>query len=135
MKLLICFICLFPGFSLAHSLHVKLKELKHERGMILYLLFDKKDGFPSDAQRSFRQGEVKASEKLIVISDLPAGSYALSVIHDENNNKKLDTMLGIPKEGFGFSNNPRIYFGPPDFEDAMINLESDLAIKVRLKSL
>lgn len=103
--------------------------------MILYLLFDKKDGFPSDAQRSFRQGEVKASEKLIVISDLPAGSYALSVIHDENNNKKLDTMLGIPKEGFGFSNNPRIYFGPPDFEDAMINLESDLAIKVRLKSL
>lgn len=47
--------------------------------------------------------------------DLPAGAYALSLIHDENANGRLDTRLGIPREGFGFSNNPRIWFGPPSF--------------------
>jgi uncharacterized protein (DUF2141 family) len=50
--------------------------------------------------------------------DMPPGAYALSVVHDENGNGRLDTRLGIPREGFGFSNNPRIWFGPPSFESA-----------------
>ena len=36
-----------------------------------------------------------------------------SLLHDENENSKLDTMLKIPKEGFGFSRNPAIRMGPP----------------------
>jgi uncharacterized protein (DUF2141 family) len=51
---------------------------------------------------------------------LPPGRYALSVIHDENGNGKLDTFLAIPREGFGFSRNPKIRMGPPSFEEALI---------------
>ena len=48
--------------------------------------------------------------------DLGPGTYAISAMHDENGNGRLDTFLGIPREGFGFSRNPRIGFGPPRFD-------------------
>ena len=45
------------------------------------------------------------------------GDYSLLVIHDENRNGKLDKMLGMPREGFGFSRNPAIRMGPPRYGD------------------
>jgi uncharacterized protein (DUF2141 family) len=56
---------------------------------------------------------------------LPHGNYAVAVIHDENNNHKLDTFAGIPREGFGFSRNPSVTFGPPRFAAARFTLSSD----------
>jgi uncharacterized protein (DUF2141 family) len=51
--------------------------------------------------------------------DIPPGTYALAVIHDENMNGKLDTnMLGIPTEGYGFSNNAKALLGTPSFSAA-----------------
>lgn len=49
----------------------------------------------------------------VTFEALPTGTYAVLVLHDENANGKLDKMLGIPKEGFGFSGNPKIRMGPP----------------------
>ena len=52
-------------------------------------------------------------------SDIPPGTYALGVIHDENMNGKLDTnRLGIPVEGYGFSNGARALLGAPSFAAA-----------------
>lgn len=65
---------------------------------------------------------------------LPSGDYALALIHDENGNGKLDTMMGIPREGFGFSRNPAIRFGPPKFSEARISVTSgavDQNVKVK----
>ena len=51
--------------------------------------------------------------------DIPAGTYALAVVHDENMNGKLDTnWLGIPVEGYGFSNDAKSLNGAPSFSDA-----------------
>lgn len=47
-----------------------------------------------------------------------AGTYAVAIVHDENGNGRLDTMMMMPREGFGFSRNPRIRMGPPRFSDA-----------------
>jgi uncharacterized protein (DUF2141 family) len=52
---------------------------------------------------------------LLHFTDVVPGDYAVTLIHDENGNAKLDTMLGIPREGVGFSNNPRLIAGPPSF--------------------
>ena len=58
-----------------------------------------------------------------VVSDLPAGRYAVNAFHDENNNGELDTnLVGIPSEGYGFANNPSTTFGPPDFEEAAVTV-------------
>jgi len=67
---------------------------------------------------------VPASQHLVRIEGIATGNYAAAIIHDENGNKKLDTMMGIPREGFGFSRNPRIGFGPPKFSAARFPLEA-----------
>lgn len=54
--------------------------------------------------------------------DLPPGSYAVALFHDENDNGRLDKRFGIPTEGFGFSNNPHLWFGPPSFKAARVAL-------------
>ncbi len=50
------------------------------------------------------------------------GSYAISMIHDENGNGKMDMRVFLPKEGFGFSRNPAITFGPPKFGAASFTI-------------
>lgn len=54
----------------------------------------------------------------IAFTALPTGDYALAVMHDENGNARLDTFAKVPREGFGFSRNPAIRFGPPSFAKA-----------------
>ena len=62
---------------------------------------------------------VTASEHELVFTDVPPGIYAIKVIHDENNDQKLNqNILGIPSEKYGISNNIKGKFGLPDFKDA-----------------
>ena len=61
----------------------------------------------------------------IVFKDIPPGEYAISVIHDANSNGKLDkNFLGIPREGFGFSNDAMGSFGPPEYTEAKVSSKS-----------
>ena len=51
------------------------------------------------------------------------GDYGVVAIHDENKNQKLDrNFAGIPKEGFGFANNPRVRFSAPPFSAAIVHV-------------
>ena len=76
--------------------------------------------FPNcqDDPNAFRQTVQTRAAGVLKFENLPSGTYALALIHDENGNGKLDTLMGIPKEGFGFSKNPAIRFGPPSFKSA-----------------
>ncbi len=65
-----------------------------------------------------RHFSAPANQPLIRFADLPSGEYAIALIHDENDDGKLDTRWGIPREGLGFSRNPRLIFGPPSFAAA-----------------
>ena len=79
------------------------------------------------------EGNVRAASLSIeagmaqwIAKDVPHGTYAVRVHHDANGNGELDTnMVGVPQEAFGFSNNVRGTFGPPDFEEAAFTLASD----------
>lgn len=63
----------------------------------------------------------------VMIEDIPSGTYAVQVFHDANDNFDLDrNMIGMPLEGFGFSNDAPMRFGPPRFKDAAITVDSDL---------
>ena len=53
----------------------------------------------------------------VVLTGLPAGTYAAQAYQDENDNKKIDrTFFGLPAEGIGFSNDAPMRFGPPSFD-------------------
>ena len=71
----------------------------------------------------------------IQIANLAPGEYSLLVIHDENRNGKLDTVLGMPREGFGFSRNPAIRFGPPHYGDVRFAVSGHGRQAIRLKYL
>ena len=103
-----------------------MQKLRSAKGMIRLCLTAAPDNFPNciDDKEAVTRS-VPASAPLLDLGLLPHGDYAIAVIHDENGNKKLDTFAGIPKEGFGFSNNPAILFGPPRFAAARFTLGGD----------
>jgi uncharacterized protein (DUF2141 family) len=60
--------------------------------------------------------------------------YSFRFFHDENENEDIDTnWLGIPREGFGFSNNPKMLFGPPKFKKTLFDLNESKTLKVKPK--
>lgn len=69
----------------------------------------------------------------ITLNVYKAGKYAVNILHDKNNNNKLDTnILGIPKEGWGCSNNARGVMSAPKFKDKLIDLSTNKTITINL---
>ncbi len=55
------------------------------------------------------------------VPSVPAGTWAVMAYHDENDNEKLDrNPMGIPSEGYGFSNGAIAKYGPPQFKQASV---------------
>lgn len=104
------------------SIEVTVKNIKEPKGTIRIGLFNSKETFLEKPV----QGKVvkaAASEVTVVFDGLTSGNYAISIIHDQNDNGELDAnMMGIPKEGFAFGNNAMGMFGPPDFDKAKISV-------------
>jgi uncharacterized protein (DUF2141 family) len=124
-----------PGAMPVADLHVDVTKLRSSKGMLRLCLTADPKNFPAcidDARAVTRS--VPATQSKMTFAALPTGDYAIAVIHDENDNHKLDTLLGIPREGFGFSRNPAIGFGPPRFAAARFALASGAdAQQVRMK--
>lgn len=74
---------------------------------------------------------------VVNLSQLPYGQYAISVYHDRNANGKLDTgLFGIPKEPLGTSNDVKIRFGPPKYDDAAFILDQpEMTINIVVKKI
>jgi uncharacterized protein (DUF2141 family) len=112
-------------------LTVKLIGFRTNKGQACVSLFNNSKGFPGKYDMAFRilRSAITGNQATIVFTDLPYGTYALSVLHDENSNNRMDTsFIGIPKEGFGASNNPKGRLGPPTFDDAKFELKSNTKI-------
>ena len=104
------------------GIHVKILEIRNSTGTVACALFESPAGFPSEFLHSATNVmiiKIRKSQARCDFEDIPPGTYAMVVIHDENMNGKLDTNgLGIPKEGYGFSNDARKWLGTPSFSDA-----------------
>jgi uncharacterized protein (DUF2141 family) len=110
----------------ASSVRVVVKGIKPVKGNIGLLIFNSKQGFPSDEKMAVKQSiiTVTSSTMEYVFEGLTPGKYAVAIIHDENSNKRLDTnFMGIPREGYGVSNNIVNMFGPPGFEESSFTLK------------
>ncbi len=111
---------LLAGAAAPGSVAVDVTALRSAKGQLLLCMttnpamLDKCDKDPA----SRRQAVPVAQARTIHFEGLPSGTYAIALVHDENSNNKMDTTFGIPREGFGFSRNPAIHFGPPSFAAA-----------------
>jgi len=125
------------GFSQDKGkLRVTVHNIKSGEGSIHVALFNNEDDF-LDNEWTFKSEPVNGSDRLTVeFTDLPEGTYGISVFHDENNNDELDTnFVGIPKEDFGFGNDSMGAFGPPSFKKASVTVGDGVtSTEVKLKS-
>jgi uncharacterized protein (DUF2141 family) len=107
-------------------LTVKMHGMRNSEGQVLCALFSGAEGFP-DGEKALQgdRSKVAGGRAACRFKDLKPGVYAVAVFHDEDGDGQMDSLLGIPTEGFGFSNNAKPgMFGPPSFEDAAFRMGS-----------
>jgi uncharacterized protein (DUF2141 family) len=115
-----------PTLAFAQSpcpgIHVTILNIRNSAGTVACALFESPEGFPNEYLRSatnIMSIKVRKSQARCDFADIPPGAYAMAVIHDENMNGMLDTnIIGIPTEGYGFSNNAEALLGAPSFSAA-----------------
>ncbi len=104
------------------QLEVVVKNVKDDKGNIRVGIFRDDKTFLKDAWLG-KVVKAATGEVKVVFDSVPAGTYAVSIIHDANENGELDSnAFGIPKEGFGFSNDAMGLFGPPGFQKASVSI-------------
>lgn len=118
-------------------LYVNVDNVRSSRGLIAVTLYtDERRKFLAK-RGSLYVGRVPARQgRTRVCIHVPTpGTYALAVYHDADSDRSFDrTGLGLPDEGFGFSNNPPTFFGLPNFDRVRIRVpKSDLSTTVRLR--
>jgi len=112
-------------------------NVKNSKGVIRLAICGPDTDFPKCDDDAVRTVTMKIDEGTAQASfaDIPSGTYAVSVFHDANVNGKLDTMLGIPREGYGFSGNPPFRPRAPRFDEAQIEIRKDTKTTIRLRYL
>jgi uncharacterized protein (DUF2141 family) len=121
-----CGALLAPVVSIADPpatavLKVRLSGLRSDAGQAGCTLYNSAKGFPTDASLALQRRwcSIEKGASTCAFDPIPAGTYAVACIHDENKNGKLDTgLFGIPTEGTVVSNHAKGFMGPPSFEKA-----------------
>jgi uncharacterized protein (DUF2141 family) len=109
------------------KLIVHMTGFRNAKGDAGVTLFKDTNGWPEDNDKAFKHGpfpiDPATKTSTATFENIPAGTYGFAMIHDENQNHKMDyNFLHIPKEGFGFANNPHVMLSSPSFKDASVNV-------------
>ncbi|WP_422091870.1 DUF2141 domain-containing protein [Tenacibaculum ovolyticum] len=116
-----------------HTITLEFKGIKSNKGSLFVALYNTEGTF---LKKPLNGTIVKIVNKkaIAVLKDISDGVYAVSVFHDINDNKKMDTnFLGIPKEPTGMSNNAKGFMGPPKYKDAKFNVLKDIKLNINIK--
>lgn len=120
----------------AATIDISVSGLRSKKGDVLVCLSTNPKYFPDCRKdKAARKIKVSASSaSKVQIVDVQPGTYAVALIHDENGNGKMDMRLFLPREGFGFSRNPKIGMGPPKFKSAQFTVagkDADYTVKMK----
>lgn len=112
----------------AAELTVEISDIRVQTGQLKLALVDSADGWDGKAKAVAGDALTPSGSTATVhFKDLTPGTYAVQVMHDENGNGKLDTnFIGMPVEGYGFSNNPKV-MRKPTWDEAKFELGADAA--------
>jgi uncharacterized protein (DUF2141 family) len=132
-QILFGLLALMSSLTSAQELKVLIKNVKGDEGTILVALYNSKDQFMKTQFKIVKMPSVNG-QVVAVFQDIVPGTYAISVMHDSNNDNELDkNAIGIPKEGVGFSNDAKGTFGPPDFKPASFQYPASKEMVINLK--
>jgi uncharacterized protein (DUF2141 family) len=140
MKKLILAISFLIGIILSSSsqekesftLTIEISGLKSNKGTVITGIYNSQIGFLKKQYKS-DVAKIKNKKATIIFKNLTVGEYAVSFIHDENKNNKMDTnFFGIPIEDYGCSNNAKGFMGPPKYKDAKFLLTRSKTIQIKI---
>ncbi len=109
------------------TLTVEITGFENDNGTARILIFNNAKYFPEDDKHAYdkKVTKIKNNKATFTFENIPYGTYAIAVLHDENDNMKMDyNFLGVPKEDYGFSNNARAVLKAPSFEDCSFTVNS-----------
>lgn len=110
------------------TIQVTVEKVRSSKGLITAVLYDDNpETFLKEGARLDRiRVEAREGETTLCLTAPAAGRFSIALYHDENGNKKFDRdFLGIPSEGYGFSQNPGFRFGKPDVEETLFTLNGE----------
>ncbi len=109
------------------SVRVQIHGVRNTNGDIACAIFNAAEGYPEESTKAYKFIRMASpgNSAICQFHDIPPGTYAVAVFHDENANGKLDkNFLGIPREGYGASNNVRPKMSAPAFKDAAFSVKA-----------
>ncbi len=138
LLLLVSFILISSGAKpppQEYQLTLKVTGIKKIKGeLVIGLYNNQKAWLKKGKEFSKKTIKITAKKESIVFDNIPAGNYAISLFHDENMDGKVNkSLIGIPKEGYGFSNNVKPRLKAPSFKHASFTLSNDTTIQIKLR--
>ena len=116
-----------PNKGFAVDLEVTVKALRNDKGQLRMAIFNDPGEFPRGNEIRSLDIQAKLGDVTALFSGIKPGTYALAIHHDENLNNEMDTnFVGMPNEGYGFSNDARVFLAPPTFEAASFVIDEKL---------
>jgi len=135
MKNLILMLLVFLYGSLIlnaqNTIEVKISNFGSDKGVAQIGLFNTESSFLEKVYKE-KEAKIKDQKAVAIFTDIPDGTYAISVFHDKNKDKKLNTFLGIPTENYAASNNAPSKFGPPKWKDAKFEVRNGEIVKQKI---
>jgi uncharacterized protein (DUF2141 family) len=133
ISFLILFVSFVPSWQNASAqsttqplakLTIRVVDIRNQKGQMIFGVFDSEKGFPNESGRAkdWQVRDVDGST-MEFTCELPPGKYGASVLHDENKSGDMDKHpIGIPKEGYGVTNNPKPKMRQAKFSESLFNL-------------
>ncbi len=119
------------------SLEVSVTGIRPGPGIVRMAICDQPEQFPDNPVLffNFRKNEMQDSSVSVIVNDLKEGNYAITLLDDANGNEKMDKgLFGIPKEGYGFSNDVKPGMKCPPFElCTFIVRQGHNSLKIRMQ--
>ena len=132
----ILFLSSFSKTKEEYSLTIVVENLRNSKGVLQVALYNKDGSIPDEQYKNYykiQTTNIESGNAEITFKNLSKGRYAINILHDENNNSKIDKGLILPKEGIGFSNYSSIGLtNRPNFKKASFDLFQDKEIKVKV---
>jgi uncharacterized protein (DUF2141 family) len=119
--------------SQTYTLTVEVSNLRDSKGNLAYALYTSEPNYEKSDALVGGFVDAKEGKLSFNIDGLSKAYYALAIFHDENKDKKINfNFFGVPKEGFGYSNNPKIRFSEPKFDEIKLHVTSNRKITIDL---
>ena len=142
-KVLIIFFLLTITFSFKTktevaegTLDINLTNIRNNDGYVYIFIYTYENQYPYEPYKHYKVSKSKVNNGKLKarIPNLEfKAKYAITLIDDENNNEDLDRWLGIPHEGYGFSNNIRPLLSLPDYSDLTFDFNTSKTLNVKVQ--